>query len=225
MASEAKPELLLSDRQRQLQAIFGSCPLVPVITIRDPQTAVDLGRALVAGGLRILEITLRTEHGLGAITALREALPDVWVGAGTVTSVDQYQAAIKAGAQFVITPGSTHALLQYGATASVPLLPGVATLSEILQAYELGYRDFKLFPAEVAGGTAALKSFAGPLPDVRFCPTGGIKPDTAAAYLALENVIAVGGTWLTPPAAVEARDWEGLTQLAADSLQRCQAPA
>ncbi|WP_172962277.1 bifunctional 4-hydroxy-2-oxoglutarate aldolase/2-dehydro-3-deoxy-phosphogluconate aldolase [Hydrocarboniclastica marina] len=222
MASISQPVTRANDRQQQLGTIFSSCPLVPVITIQDPDTAVELGRALVAGGLRILEITLRTEHGLGAITALREALPDVWVGAGTITTVDQYQAAVKAGAQFAITPGSTQALLQYGTTATAPLLPGVATLSEILQAYELGYRDFKLFPAEVAGGTAALKSFAGPLPDIRFCPTGGIKPETAADYLALDNVIAVGGTWLTPQDAVSARDWTRISQIAEDSLRRCR---
>lgn len=213
----------LSQKHRsQLQSLLSSCPLVPVITIDDPDTAVALGRALVAGGISILEITLRTEHGLTAIRQLREALPEAWVGAGTVTSVEQYRQAEDAGAQFIITPGLTPELLEHGIAASAPLLPGVSTLSEMMLGYALGYREFKFFPAEVSGGVDALKAFAGPFGDVRFCPTGGIRQETASRYLGLANVAAVGGTWLTPRELVEAGDWAKITRIAADSLALCR---
>lgn len=214
---------LSQSHRNQLQALLASCPLVPVITIDNPATAVALGRALVAGGISILEVTLRTEHGLSAIRALREALPDAWVGAGTVTSVEQYNQAEEAGAQFVITPGVTKELLSHGINAETPLLPGISTLSEMMMGYAMGYREFKFFPAEVSGGVDALKAFAGPFSDVRFCPTGGIRQETASRYLSLANVAAVGGTWLTPKDLVEAEDWEKITRIAADSMALCKA--
>lgn len=218
------PKSLLPQTHRsQLQAILSSSPLVPVITIQDPGQAVALGRALVAGGIHILEITLRTEHGLAAITQLREALPEAWVGAGTVTSVEQYRQAEAAGAQFVITPGITRELLEHGVEATAPLLPGISTLSEMMLGYGLGYRHFKFFPAEVSGGVAALKAFAGPFADISFCPTGGIRQETASRYLALDNVAAVGGTWLTPNDAVQAGDWDKITRIAAESLVLCRS--
>ena len=206
----------------QIKAVLSSCPLVPVITIDDLDHAITLCRALVAGGIKILEITLRTEHGLAAIRQLRNVLPDVWVGAGTVTSVEQYREAEAAGAQFIITPGCTPALLEHGLNAAVPMLPGVATLSEMMLGYSLGYREFKFFPAEVAGGVKALQAFVGPFSDVSFCPTGGIRQETARDYLGLANVAAVGGTWLTPKNLVEAEDWDGISRLAAESLKRCR---
>lgn len=193
-------------------------PLVPVITIQDPAQALPLCEALVAGGIRVLEITLRTEHGLKAIEQVRQNLPDAWVGAGTVCTPAQYRDVVSAGAQFVISPGVTEALLELGAQAPVPLLPGVATVSELMMGYALGYREFKFFPAEVAGGTAALKAMAGPFPDVAFCPTGGIGPANAGDYLALANVRAVGGSWLTPADAVAAGDWQKIRELARSSL-------
>lgn len=208
--------------RNQIQAVLSSCPLVPVITIDDLDHALALSRALVAGGIRILEITLRTEHGLAAIRQLRNALPDVWVGAGTVTTVETYREAEAAGAQFIITPGSTPALLEHGLNAAVPMLPGVSTLSEMMLGYGLGYREFKFFPAEVAGGVKALQAFAGPFSDVTFCPTGGIRQETARDYLGLDNVAAVGGTWLTPKKLVDACDWDAVTRLASESLQRCR---
>ncbi|WP_235937564.1 bifunctional 4-hydroxy-2-oxoglutarate aldolase/2-dehydro-3-deoxy-phosphogluconate aldolase [Marinobacter caseinilyticus] len=214
-----KPSMQLAiEKRQQVQALLAACPLVPVITIDDPDQAVPLGRALVAGGIRILEITLRTAHGLEAIRQLRKALPEIWVGAGTVTNLDQYRQVEAAGAQFVITPGVTEALLSHGLTAQAPLLPGVATISEMMLGYAMGYREFKFFPAEVSGGIQALKAFAGPFGDVTFCPTGGIRRDTAKHYLALKNVAAVGGTWLTPPELVVAGDWDGVTKLASASL-------
>ncbi len=205
--------------RHQVQSLMAACPLVPVITITDPDQVIPLGRALVDGGIRILEVTLRTEHGLGAIHQLRKAFPDVWVGAGTVVQVSQYREAEVAGAQFVITPGVTESILDYGLTAQAPLLPGVSTISEMMTGYRLGYREFKFFPAEVAGGIPALKAFSGPFPDVTFCPTGGIRRDTARDYLALPNVAAVGGTWLTPADKLAAGDWQGLSDIASGSLR------
>ncbi len=202
----------------ELAVLLGGAPILPVIVIDDARHAVPLGRALAEAGLRTLEITLRTEQALAAIRAMREALPEIRVGAGTVLGVEQYRLAVAHGAQFVVSPGSTVELLEYGMNADVPLLPGVATVSELMQGYRLGYRCFKFFPAEVAGGVAALKAFAGPFPDVRFLPTGGIRQNTAAAYLALPSVLAVGGTWLTPSALLSRGDWEGVTALARQSL-------
>lgn len=210
---------LSMQHRHQVQSVLASCPLVPVISIHDPEHTLPLAGALVQGGIRILEVTLRTEHGLGAIRQLRKAFPDIWVGAGTVAQVAQYRQAEAAGAQFVITPGVTRELLEFGLTAHAPLLPGVSTVSEMMMGYALGYREFKFFPAEVSGGIQALKAFSGPFPDVSFCPTGGVRRETARDYLALANVAAVGGTWLTPRDAVEAGDWAAITELAAGSLQ------
>jgi 2-dehydro-3-deoxyphosphogluconate aldolase/(4S)-4-hydroxy-2-oxoglutarate aldolase len=209
---------LPEQHRAQIQAILAASPLVPVITIQDPAQALPLCEALVAGGIRVLEITLRTEHGLKAIEQVRQNLPDAWVGAGTVCTPAQYRDVVSAGAQFVISPGVTEALLELGAQAPVPLLPGVSTVSELMMGYALGYREFKFFPAEVAGGTAALKAMAGPFPDVAFCPTGGIGPANAGDYLALANVRAVGGSWLTPADAVAAGDWQKIRELARSSL-------
>ncbi|AZZ89945.1 MULTISPECIES: bifunctional 4-hydroxy-2-oxoglutarate aldolase/2-dehydro-3-deoxy-phosphogluconate aldolase [unclassified Hahella] len=214
MTSQTYPEAL----QKQLDAIVSSCPLVPVITIDRPEDALPLGKALVEGGVRILEITLRTPHALQAITDLRAALPEVWVGVGTVATVEQFKAAEDAGAQFVITPGSTKELLEYGLTAKIPMLPGVSSLSEVMEGYRLGYRAFKFFPAEVAGGVSALKAFSGPFPNVKFCPTGGITREKAKDYLALPNVLAVGGSWLTPKDAISAGDWRQIRTIAEESL-------
>ncbi len=209
----------LSEFQRErVQAVLAASPLVPVIAINELEDAVPLCQALVDGGINVLEITLRTEHGVNAIKAVREAIPEAWVGAGTVTSVAEYRQVEAAGAQFVITPGVTEAILEFGVTSEAPLLPGVSTVSELMMGYALGYREFKFFPAEVSGGVPALKAFSGPFSDVTFCPTGGIRRDTAKDYLALKNVKAVGGSWLTPADVVAAKDWAQITQIARDSL-------
>lgn len=209
----------LSEFQRErVQAVLAASPLVPVIAINEIEDAVPLCQALVDGGINVLEITLRTEHGVNAIKAVREAIPDAWVGAGTVTSVAEYRQVEAAGAQFVITPGVTEAILEFGVTSEAPLLPGISTVSELMMGYALGYREFKFFPAEVSGGVPALKAFNGPFSDVTFCPTGGIRRDTAKDYLALKNVKAVGGSWLTPADVVAAKDWAQITQIARDSL-------
>jgi len=207
------------EHQDQIRQLLMTCPLIPVITIRDPDDAVPLCRALVEGGVRVLEITLRTGHGLEAIRAVRQAIPEAWVGAGTVTSTHQYRQVEQAGAQFVISPGVTEAILDFAITATIPLLPGVATASDLMLGYSRGYRYFKLFPAELAGGTRALNALSGPFPDVGFCPTGGVRQETAADYLALDNVLAVGGSWLTPDEAVARRDWPAITAIARASLE------
>lgn len=209
----------LSDfHHERVRAVLAASPLVPVIAIQEPDQALPLCRALVEGGIRVLEITLRTPHGVKAIETVRRALPEAWVGAGTVTSIAQYRAVESAGAQFVITPGVTDAILNFGLTSESPLLPGISTVSELMMGYAMGYREFKFFPAEVAGGIPALKAFAGPFPDVAFCPTGGINRSTARDYLALRQVVAVGGSWLTPSDIIAAGDWPEITRIARGSL-------
>ncbi|WP_303289294.1 bifunctional 4-hydroxy-2-oxoglutarate aldolase/2-dehydro-3-deoxy-phosphogluconate aldolase [Marinobacter sp. SS5-14b] len=210
---------LSEEHKAQIQAAFMASPLIPVITIHRPEDAVPLCRALVAGGINVLEITLRTEFGVAAIRDVRKALPEALVGAGTVTGIGQYREVEAAGAQFVITPGVTEAILEFGVTSEAPLLPGIATASELMMGYIHGYRHFKFFPAEVSGGIPALNAFAGPFPDVMFCPTGGIRRDTASSYLELANVAAVGGSWLTPAAAIEAKDWAAIAEIARSSLK------
>ncbi|MGO1463168.1 MAG: bifunctional 4-hydroxy-2-oxoglutarate aldolase/2-dehydro-3-deoxy-phosphogluconate aldolase [Marinobacter sp.] len=209
----------LSDFHRErIRAILDVSVLMPVITIKHPDEAVPLCQALFDGGIRVMEITLRTEHGAKAIKDVRAALPDAWVGAGTVTCLAQYRQAEAAGAQFIITPGITESLLEFSLTSEAPLLPGISTASELMLGYCLGYREFKFFPADVAGGIPALKAFRGPFPDVTFCPTGGIRRDTAGDYLVLSNVQTVGGSWLTPEELVTNKDWAGIECLAAASL-------
>ncbi|WP_298447752.1 bifunctional 4-hydroxy-2-oxoglutarate aldolase/2-dehydro-3-deoxy-phosphogluconate aldolase [uncultured Marinobacter sp.] len=209
----------VSDFHRdRIRSVLAASQLMPVITIKHPDDAVPLCRALFEGGIRVMEITLRTEYGIEAIKQVREALPEAWVGAGTVTCVDQYRQAEMAGAQFVVTPGVTKALLDFALTSEAPLLPGISTASELLLGYGLGYREFKFFPAEVAGGPPALKAFEGPFPDAVFCPTGGVRRETARDYLALGNVLTVGGSWLTPGGVVAERDWPRITEIAEASL-------
>lgn len=189
-------------------------PVMPVIVIQDTESAVDLARALVAGGIRSLEITLRSPAALDAIRVIRDQVPDALVGVGTVRTPSQLEAALQAGACFGVSPGLTPALAQSAQSAGIPFLPGVATASEAMQAADWGFNVQKLFPAEAVGGAALLKAWHGPLPDLMFCPTGGIHAGNAASYLALPNVGCVGGSWLTPAQAVVNRDWDVITQLA-----------
>jgi 2-dehydro-3-deoxyphosphogluconate aldolase/(4S)-4-hydroxy-2-oxoglutarate aldolase len=204
-----------------LDSIFGAAPVIPVIVIENARSAVPLGQALLRGGLCVIEVTLRTAAALDALRALSQ-LPGAIVGAGTVLSAAQYDDAIAAGARFVVSPGLTASLRRVAANRSVPLLPGVATASDVMRAREAGFRLLKLFPAEAIGGVATLKAFASVFPDVRFCPTGGISAHTAAQYLAQENVACVGGSWLTPADAIAAGDWSRIERLAqqASALRR-----
>ncbi len=189
-------------------------PVVPVIVVNDAAVAVDLARALVDGGIRVLEVTLRTKAALAAMRRMRDEVPGAIVGAGTLRNRAQLEAALDAGAQFGVSPGLTPELASAARNANLTLLPGVATASEAMRAQDEGFDILKLFPAEAVGGIKLLKSLAGPLPDLRFCPTGGIDLVKAKEYLALQNVLAVGGSWLTPEDAIANRDWARITELA-----------
>jgi len=195
--------------QQAIDAVLALGPVVAVVTLDDPSAAVPLARALVAGGVRAIEVTLRTPAALEAITRAA-AVEGACVGAGTVCSPRDLEAAASAGAAFAVSPGATDVLLAAARAASFPLLPGVATASEVMSAVAAGFDRLKLFPAEAVGGPPLLKALAGPFPSVRFCPTGGITPANAPAYLALENVAAVGGSWLAPRHAIEAGDWAAI---------------
>ncbi|WP_217211623.1 bifunctional 4-hydroxy-2-oxoglutarate aldolase/2-dehydro-3-deoxy-phosphogluconate aldolase [Streptomyces sp. AC550_RSS872] len=198
-------------------SVLDLAPVVPVVVIEDVSDAVPLARALVAGGLRAIEVTLRTPAAPAAIREIAAAVPDAVVGAGTVITPDQVNASVAAGARFLVSPGWTDVLLAAMRASGVPFLPGVSTTSEVVALLERGVREMKFFPAEAAGGTAYLKSLAGPLPQARFCPTGGIGPATAPDYLALPNVGCVGGSWMLPADAVAARDWDRVTALAREA--------
>ncbi|MFJ4478442.1 bifunctional 4-hydroxy-2-oxoglutarate aldolase/2-dehydro-3-deoxy-phosphogluconate aldolase [Streptomyces xanthochromogenes] len=203
-------------------SVLALAPVVPVVVIDDDADAVPLARALVAGGLPAIEVTLRTPAALDAIRAIAAEVPDAVVGAGTVISRAGVAKAVGAGARFLVSPGWTPALLDAMQGSGVPFLPGVSTASEVVALLEQGVREMKFFPAEAAGGTAYLKSLAGPLPQARFCPTGGISLASAPSYLALPNVGCVGGTWMLPPDALAAGDWARVENLAreAAALQR-----
>jgi 2-dehydro-3-deoxyphosphogluconate aldolase/(4S)-4-hydroxy-2-oxoglutarate aldolase len=190
-------------------------PVIPVIVIEDMDQAVPLAKALVAGGLRVLEVTLRTAHGMSAIRAISEQVPGAIVGVGTLTQPQEFRAAREAGAAFGVSPGLTPALMQAAKESGLPLLPGVMTPSEVMAAREAGFFQLKLFPAVPAGGIGMLNAIAGPFPDVTFCPTGGVTQENAAEFLACKNVACVGGSWLTPKDALRAADWTRITHLAA----------
>ncbi len=198
---------------------FGDEPVVPVIVIHQLDQAVPLARALVAGGVTSLEVTLRTACGLDAIRLIAKEVPEATVGAGTVCNAAQFSAVVDAGAQFVVTPGSTDALLNIAVNSGIPTLPGAVTASEIMRVLDFGFPIIKFFPAATSGGVAAIKAFSGPFSHARFLPTGGIDPSNARDYLALPNVVAVGGSWLTPSDAVASSDWSRITDLAKASAE------
>jgi len=199
---------------KSILEIMRTSAVIPVIAIDKLEHAVPLAKALVAGGIRVLEVTLRTEHGLPAIRAIAEQVPEAIVGVGTLTSPEEFAASRDAGAVFGVSPGLTAALIAAAKSSGLPLLPGVMTPSEVMAAREAGFRQLKLFPAVPAGGIGMLNAIAGPLGDVTFCPTGGISQETAAQFLALKNVACVGGSWLTPKNAIEIGDWHKITALA-----------
>ena len=195
-------------------ALMRISPVIPVLVVEDAATAPNLAQALVAGGLRVLEVTLRTPAGLAALSAMTHAAPRAIVGAGTVLNADQLKRAVDAGARFIVSPGLTEAVARAAEDARVPLLAGVATAGDIMRGLDLGLTRFKFFPAETSGGAAALSAFAGPFAGVAFWPTGGVSPTNARTYLDLETVLCVGGGWVTPAAAVAAHDWSRITDLA-----------
>jgi 2-dehydro-3-deoxyphosphogluconate aldolase/(4S)-4-hydroxy-2-oxoglutarate aldolase len=194
-----------------LETILNTAPVIPVIIIEDLAQAVPLARALVAGGLKVIEITLRTAQGLDAIRAVAGEVPEAIVGVGTIVEPAQLTAAAKAGARFAVSPGITSNILDAAETGGIPLLPGIATVSEALALIERGYSYAKFFPAAPAGGAPFLSAISSPLPQLTFCPTGGISLDSAPDYLKLPNVICIGGSWIATRADIAAGDWPAIT--------------
>ncbi|WNZ11932.1 bifunctional 4-hydroxy-2-oxoglutarate aldolase/2-dehydro-3-deoxy-phosphogluconate aldolase [Streptomyces sp. 11x1] len=221
MSSSPQPSSHASPSSRG--SVLDLAPVLPVVVVDDPADAVPLARALVAGGLPAIEVTLRTPGALDAVRAISAEVPGAVVGVGTVITPTQVSESVAAGARFLVSPGWTEKLLRAMRESGVPFLPGVSTASEVVALLERGVREMKFFPADAAGGTAYLKSLAGPLPQARFCPTGGVGPGNAPEYLALPNVGCVGGTWMLPADALAARDWariEGLAREAAGLRDR-----
>jgi 2-dehydro-3-deoxyphosphogluconate aldolase/(4S)-4-hydroxy-2-oxoglutarate aldolase len=200
-----------------IRTTLSLAPVIPVLTIEKLEHAVPLARALCAGGLRVLEVTLRTSAGLPAIEAMRKSVPDAVVGVGTLTKPEDFTQAANAGAQFGVSPGLTQELAKAARNVGFPLLPGIMTPSELIAGLGWGFTTFKLFPAQQAGGMGMLKAMAGPFPDVVFCPTGGITRATAPEFLALSNVACVGGSWVAPNDKIHAGDWQGIEALARDA--------
>ncbi len=203
--------------QDGLHEILKAAPVIPVVIIENMEDAVPLARALVAGGLPVIEITLRTAFGLEAIRAIASEVEGAVVGVGTVTQPDHYEQAAKAGAKFAVSPGMTAGLLEAAMNCGIPPLPGISTASEAMALIERGFKFAKFFPAEPSGGVAFLSAIASPLPQLRFCPTGGISLASAPAYLKLPNVVCVGGSWMVKPAAIAAGDWAEITAQAAEA--------
>lgn len=205
------------------EEVMQDAPVIPVIVLTDRAHAVPLARALVAGGIRMLEVTLRTPAALACIEAIAQEVPEAVVGAGTVRSAADAQAAARAGARFTVSPGYTQAIGRACRDLGLALLPGVATGSEVLMAQEDGYTHLKFFPAMQAGGTGMLKAWYGPFNDVRFCPTGGVSAQNAREFLALPNVECVGGSWITPADAMGNGDWARITRLASEAAALSRA--
>lgn len=198
----------------KMKALLQRTPVVPVITLNRTDQAVPLARALIAGGITVLEITLRTAEGLPAIERIKREVPEAIVGAGTVTCEHDLQCALAAGSDFIITPGCTDRLLKAGIDSGVPFMPGIATVSELMTCLESGLEILKFFPAESIGGVKALKAIGGPFPNISFCPTGGIGPKNLTDYLAIPSVVSVGGSWVAPTALIDAGEWELITERA-----------
>ncbi len=208
----------MGDKTAKLLSTLKLQPVVPVLIIDDVDTAVPLARALVAGGLKAIEITLRTDAALEAVRRVAAEVEGAVVGAGTILNAKHFEAAVAAGSQFIVSPGTTQELLDAARASEIPLLPGAATASEVMALREEGYQVLKFFPAEQAGGAAYLKSLSSPLAGTLFCPTGGISLKNAKDYLSLPNVVCVGGSWVAPKELVAAGDWAGITKFAAEAF-------
>jgi 2-dehydro-3-deoxyphosphogluconate aldolase/(4S)-4-hydroxy-2-oxoglutarate aldolase len=200
------------------EEIFSQGPVVPVLVIKNVEHAVPLAKALIAGGIRVLEVTLRTDAALEVIAKIAKEVPEAIIGAGTVTNRAQLQQVIDAGAKFAISPGLTSDLLKAGIEGNIALIPGISSISELMTAVDHGYTHLKFFPAEASGGVKALKAIGGPFPDIKFCPTGGISPSNYNDYLALPNVCCAGGSWLAPEDVMLNGDWDKITALAKQAV-------
>ncbi|OSM96090.1 MULTISPECIES: bifunctional 4-hydroxy-2-oxoglutarate aldolase/2-dehydro-3-deoxy-phosphogluconate aldolase [Lonsdalea] len=205
------------------EQILTASPVIPVIVVNKLEHAVPMAKALVAGGIRVLELTLRTECAVEAIRLIAKEVPDAIVGAGTVTNPQQLAQVVGAGAQFAISPGLTEPLLKAATAGDIPLIPGISTVSELMLGMDYGLTEFKFFPAEANGGVKALQAIAGPFSKIRFCPTGGITPNNYRDYLALKSVLCVGGSWLVPADALECGDYGRITELARTAINGAQA--
>lgn len=203
--------------------VLGRCKVMPVVSIDTAEHAVPLAEALLAGGVNVIEITLRTPAALAAIENIARHVPEMWVGAGTILFPQQLASVADAGSRFALSPGLTPAVLDAARAQTMPFIPGVATASDIMLGMAGGLDTFKFFPAGSAGGVASLQAFAGPFAGILFCPTGGIRPETAASYLAVPNVACVGGSWLTPASLMRSQSWREITDIARQSLHRLQA--
>ena len=201
-----------------MRNLLASNPVIPVITLDRVEDAVPLAEALVAGGLKVLEVTLRTEAAIEGIKQIIKHVPGAIVGTGTVCNEQQIKLSEDIGCQFMISPGATDKLLQAAQKSSVPFLPGISSVSELMRGLEYGHRDFKFFPAEAAGGVPVLKAMAGPFSDVKFCPTGGIGLHNVLAYLALPNVLCVGGSWIAQPKLIQTKNWAEIEKLAREAV-------
>jgi 2-dehydro-3-deoxyphosphogluconate aldolase/(4S)-4-hydroxy-2-oxoglutarate aldolase len=214
----------MTAKQEKLAALFKQAVVIPVLTIERLEDAVPLARALVAGGVRVLEVTLRTPVAIPAAKAIISSVPEAVVGIGTILNADDLARAEALGAVFGISPGATPDLLKAAAASVLPFAPGIATASELMQALAHGFNLVKFFPAEQSGGIKALRALAGPFPDARFCPTGGIGEANAVAWLAEPNVFAVGGSWLCPAADIRSGNWAGITAIC-DRTMKLLKPA
>lgn len=201
-----------------MRNLLAGNPVIPVITLDRVEDAVPLAEALVAGGLKVLEVTLRTEAAIEGIKQIIKHVPGAIVGTGTVCNEQQIKLSEDIGCQFMISPGATDKLLQAAQKSSVPFLPGISSVSELMRGLEYGHRDFKFFPAEAAGGVPVLKAMAGPFGDVKFCPTGGIGLHNVLAYLGLPNVLCVGGSWIAQPKLIQAKNWAEIEKLAREAV-------
>jgi 2-dehydro-3-deoxyphosphogluconate aldolase / (4S)-4-hydroxy-2-oxoglutarate aldolase len=211
-------------KQAKIAALFKQAVVIPVLTIEKVEHAVPLAKALVAGGVRTLEVTLRTDAAVAAARAIIAEVPDAIVGIGTILNAHDLARAIALGAKFGISPGLTPDLLKAAAASDLPFAPGIATASELMQALAAGFDTLKFFPAEQAGGIKALRSLAGPFPNVRFCPTGGIGEANAATWLAEPNVLCVGGSWLCPAADIRSGNWAGITAICNSAMKSLKRP-
>ena len=213
-----------NDRQNVplIDSFCAQSPIIPVVAIESSSQAVALAQALLDGGINIIEITLRTKAALDSMQLIAQSLPDMTIAAGTVLNPQQYQQSIDAGAQLVISPGITTDLLIKGENNAVPLLPGVSSASEVMTILDHGYARCKFFPAQAAGSFAMLNALKGPFEHVKFCPTGGITQENAKQFLALGNVMCVGGSWLSPKTLINQNNWQQISQIAKDSLEICQ---
>ncbi|SMD08021.1 2-keto-3-deoxy-phosphogluconate aldolase [Fulvimarina manganoxydans] len=204
-------------KSQELLPILTGQPVIPVVAVDSARQGVELARALAAGGLKAIEVTMRTPAALDAIKAIVAEVPEAICGAGTILSPKHYEEASEAGSRFIVSPGATVELLDAAKEGSVPLLPGAATPSELMAMIQEGYEVLKFFPAEQSGGVAYLKSLAPVFPNLRFCPTGGVSPTNVASYLTLPNVVCVGGSWVAPKEALSSGDWDAITKLAKEA--------